>query len=228
MNHRLVEVAPERLRRWADNFELRHGVSAVESTDHHVVLTAADGCRASFEVPWPPVDLRKLPVACLARHASLTRTVLLLSVRRGGFGAAIAEGNKILVSKHGTKYVQGKTKAGGWSQQRFARRRGNQAAGVVAGAVQAVERVFSQSVVAPGDVVGVVRAGDQGLLDQTRAEFDGPLAFLSKLPQSPILQIADPRKATTEVLAARARAIRVRIDSGPACQDRGHQREQST
>ena len=32
-----------------------------------------------------------------------------------------------IASKVGSGYVQGRTKAGGWSQQRFARRRANQA-----------------------------------------------------------------------------------------------------
>ncbi|QCX27501.1 hypothetical protein FC770_07835 [Nocardioides jishulii] len=47
--------------------------------------------------------------------------------RRGGFAVARMAGERMVSSKVGQRHVQGRTKAGGQSQQRFARRRDNQA-----------------------------------------------------------------------------------------------------
>ena len=48
-------------------------------------------------------------------------------VRKGGFAVARLEGAAVAESKVGQRHVQSRSKAGGWSQQRFARRRDNQA-----------------------------------------------------------------------------------------------------
>ena len=51
----------------------------------------------------------------------------VLLVRKGGFAVARLAGSEVVASKVGQRHVQGRTKAGGQSQQRFARRRENQA-----------------------------------------------------------------------------------------------------
>ena len=48
-------------------------------------------------------------------------------MRKGGFAVARLEHGRLADSKVGQRHVQGRTKAGGQSQQRFARRRDNQA-----------------------------------------------------------------------------------------------------
>ena len=58
--------------------------------------------------------------------------MVLLLLRRGGYGVGRAsQGGALAASKVGTRYVQSRTAAGGWSQHRFARRRDNQAAGLI-------------------------------------------------------------------------------------------------
>ena len=59
----------------------------------------------------------------------------VLLLRRGGYAVALAAEDGLLAHKVGSRHVQSRTAAGGWSQQRFARRRGNQADALV-GAVQ--------------------------------------------------------------------------------------------
>ena len=51
----------------------------------------------------------------------------VLLVRKGGFAVARLSGDDLVEHKIGQRHVQGRTKAGGQSQQRFARRRDNQA-----------------------------------------------------------------------------------------------------
>ena len=51
----------------------------------------------------------------------------VLLVRKGGFAVARMAGVAVVEHKIGQRHVQGRTKAGGQCQQRFARRRDNQA-----------------------------------------------------------------------------------------------------
>jgi len=63
----------------------------------------------------------------LLDHVAVERRIGVLLVRRGGCGAGVFQGTKLLNSKVGSRHVQGRSKAGGRSQQRFARRRECQA-----------------------------------------------------------------------------------------------------
>ena len=85
-------------------------------------------------------DLDSL-LAYVARVAASHPYALLL-LRRGGWAVARCEGERVVASKVGTRYVQGRTKKGGSSQQRYARRRGNQADSVVSAAVDAAPGVW--------------------------------------------------------------------------------------
>src|SRR5437868_5802736 len=99
---RWVTVPPERVRRWIDGFAGRHG-SFEAGPEHQVLLDR------------------------LVAHVTAERTVGVVLVRMGGYAAGVFRGSGLVVSKVGSRLVQGRTAAGGWSQQRFARRRQNQA-----------------------------------------------------------------------------------------------------
>lgn len=207
-----VRVPPERLQRWVDNFAAGHGgVVDVSTSDGMVTLRADDGSQACVSTLWPPVDLRQLPVACMARHAAKRRVVLVVSVRRGGFGCAVVADGAVLHSKHGTRYVQSRTAAGGWSQQRYARRRAGQSHQVVAGAVDATLRVWAVSVKESHVPVGVAIAGDTGLLRETMAQVEKAQPVVGGLPQVSVPLDGDPRMATSQELAKRVRCVRVEV-----------------
>ena len=100
----------------------------------------------------------------LASLASQPRTVGLVLVRRGGYGVAVASEGTILAAKTGTKYVQSRTAAGGQSQQRFARRRTNQADAMVEAVAEQARLVLGGQVfeyMLPG--------GDRALADEVLA-----------------------------------------------------------
>ena len=63
-------------------------------------------------------------------------------VRRGGHAVGVFRGAELLASKVDSSYVQGTTKAGGWSQQRYARRRANQSRAAFADAATTAVRVL--------------------------------------------------------------------------------------
>ncbi len=66
----------------------------------------------------------------------------IILVRRGGYAVGLAHGDRLTAHKVGTRYVQSRTAAGGWSQQRFARRRANQADGLVGAVAEHAVRLL--------------------------------------------------------------------------------------
>ncbi|MFP5333767.1 MAG: acVLRF1 family peptidyl-tRNA hydrolase [Actinomycetes bacterium] len=202
--HRLLEVAPERLERWVTGFADRHGDVRCDATPDAVRLDARDGASAVLEVPWPPLDPAERTVAGLARHSLQPRLALLVLVRRGGYGAGLARDGRLLDHRVGTRYVQGRTAAGGWSQQRFARRRSGQAAQLERAAADAVRSVLGRAPRTP-DVV--VPGGDRLLV---AAVLDA-LPDVAALPRGPLLDVRDPRLVVLQDAAQRARAVRVQL-----------------
>ncbi|MCA1981931.1 acVLRF1 family peptidyl-tRNA hydrolase [Nocardioides nematodiphilus] len=138
-----VLVGVGRVRRWIENFATRHGGGAdLSVSDGALHGVAPDGstfvARLPFERPYDgPAD----PAAFAAAGAPPADWGVLL-VRKGGFAVARLHGTEITASKVGKRHVQGKTKAGGWSQQRFARRRDNQARAAMAAADEHAARIL--------------------------------------------------------------------------------------
>jgi hypothetical protein len=77
-----------------------------------------------------PIDLNRSFPAWDASYlrALLDRKYLLgvVLLRLGGYSVGVFEGERLLTSKTGTRFVKGRHKAGGRSQRRFARRREEQ------------------------------------------------------------------------------------------------------
>lgn len=138
---KIVSVAPERLDRWLAGFGDRHGEVSYDVTPTSVTVSAADGSLAVVAVPFAP--LGELTRAGLIAHVLGDHRLGVLLVRRGGYGAGVFAGGKLLDSKVGSRHVQGTTKAGGWSQQRYARRRDNQAREAFAAATEVAVRILA-------------------------------------------------------------------------------------
>jgi len=217
VSSRLVEVAPERLPGWVERFTASHGPVVLTAATERLVLAGDDGEVADLEVPWPPLVLpgggsTAEVVVALADHAARPRTALLVLVRRGGWAVGLARAGEVLDGLGGTRYVQSRTAAGGWSQQRYARRRANQADGLVGAAAGGLARVLLRG---PRPDV-VVPGGDRQLvadvLGALSAELSAELrAAVVDLPRGPLLDVADPRRRVLDDAAARARCVRVRV-----------------
>jgi VLRF1 release factor-like protein len=129
----------------------------------------------------------------------------VLLIRRGGYAVGLARGAAFAESKVGKRHVQSRTAAGGWSQQRFARRRGNQADELVRAVVEHTLRILR-----PGIPTGLVVGGDKALV---RAVLDDPrLAHLDALPRRELYDLPDPRRGVLEDALKRGRAVRVTIE----------------
>lgn len=194
---REVSVGPERLARWLDGFTERHGETTTNYADDVIELVGADGAHAWIDVPFPPLT------GDLIDHVQRRRRTGVLLVRRGGYAAGVFEGAELVASKVGSSYVQSTTKAGGWSQQRYARRRANQASAAFADAAEAAARVF-------GDVGldAFVAGGDR---DAVRTVLtDRRLKHLQ--PTGPWLEVKDPRLKVLAATPEQFRAVRIRLD----------------
>jgi hypothetical protein len=68
--------------------------------------------------------------------------VATLLVRLGGYAVGVLEGERLVASKVGTRFVKGKHKKGGSSSNRFRRRRDEQARALIAEAAETAVRVL--------------------------------------------------------------------------------------
>ena len=164
---RLVQVSAERLSGWLDRFAERHGDLRFDPNEDAV---RADGARRSgrfgtrsFRALRNHPDLR----TALLDHVSRDRVVGAILVRRGGHAVGVFDGRQLLTSKVGRGYVQGRTKAGGWSQQRYARRRTQQAEQAYATAADTAAQILLP---VANDLEAVVGGGDRSGVDAVLAD----------------------------------------------------------
>jgi peptide subunit release factor 1 (eRF1) len=191
-----IDVAPQRLPRWLENFATRHGPYVADGLH----LTAADGATADLS---PPPGVHALGVEDF--QGKPPRIGLLLA-RKGAVAAGIAEGDDLVASKVDTHYVQGRTAAGGWSQHRFARRRENQAKAAASDGAGIVERILLPEV---RTLAALVTGGDRTALE---AILEAPvLAQLKALRVDRVLDVPEPRHAVLVAAIAQARAVRILI-----------------
>jgi Actinobacteria/chloroflexi VLRF1 release factor len=185
---RVVEVAPARLERWLAGFEERHGsASVVRRGDVVVHILGTDGAQASLDY---------------FAHDPLG----LVLVRRGGYAVGLVSDGGLTAAKVGTRHVQSRTAAGGWSQQRFARRRANQADALVEAVATHTLYILLASGQAPR---GLVVGGDRTLVAQVLSH--PRLRALDGLPRRELFDLPDPTRAVLDRAVERGRAVRVHL-----------------
>jgi hypothetical protein len=191
---RTVLVPADRVARWFDNFADRHGAAVLDLVGGRLRARAEDGSVAAAALPLGraydgPADVAAFTAAV---REPLHWGVLL--VRKGGFAVATCDGSSVTTSKVGQRHVQGRTKAGGQSQQRFARRRDNQARQAYEAAAEHAHRVLVRENHAP--VVALVCGGDRPAVDQVLA--DPRLQRLAERRVGPWLAVPDPRRSVLD------------------------------
>ncbi|MET1007910.1 MAG: acVLRF1 family peptidyl-tRNA hydrolase, partial [Propionibacteriaceae bacterium] len=185
---RTVTIPAERLQPWLANFSARHGSIETSARYDRVTVEAADGAVARIRIPFPPLPASHDLVPTLITHVNQPRTLGAVLVRKGGFAVGVFRGAELVASKVGSAYVQGKTKAGGWSQQRYARRRANQSKNAYAEAADETARILLPHL---GGLEGVLTGGDKPAL---AAVFDDPrLVELKTLVLPTVYAVPDPR-----------------------------------
>lgn len=208
MRSALVLVGPERIGRWVTNFESRHGPARLQIAEGALAGLGEDGAEFTARLPFGrrydgPADPTPFAEAC-----SPPGLWGVLLVRKGGFAVARLTGHEILESKVGQRHVQGRTKAGGQSQQRFARRRDNQARAAYDAAADHAVRILG------GPLQVLACGGDRAAVDHV---LEHPrLAHLVPLRTEPWLAVPDPRRAVLERAVRDAGAVQVSVRDEPA------------
>jgi hypothetical protein len=201
---RVVLVPFARLAGWIERYDARHPDTAWTIGREHVHALSPDGARAEWDVPHPPLQL--LSVDGLVDHVASPRRLGVLLVRKGGFAVARVTGDKVAESKIGQRHVQGRSKAGGWSQQRFARRRDNQAKEAYEAAAGHAARVLGPAVTRlDGLVLGGDEAGVRTVLEDRR------LGGLHGLPEQWVHGVGDPKRAVLEAAIEQARSVQITV-----------------
>lgn len=206
---RTIEVAPERLTGWLGRFETAHGVPTSRADGDDLVLGYPDGAWVRLVDRWHapgPADPGEW-----VESQRRDRRVAILLVRRSAHAVGIAVGPRLLTHHVETHYVQGRTKAGGWSQQRYARRRGNQADHALRDAADDAVRVLLPEAEA---IDGLVCGGDARAVAVVLA--DRRLAPLeARRTGHPVLAVPDPRLVVLQDVAVALRAVPVHIGDPP-------------
>jgi hypothetical protein len=196
-----VRVPAARLARWVQNFSERHGGATLAITGGALTGTAVDGSTFVARLPFDASYAGPAEVGAFVAKAMPPGEWGVLLVRKGGFAVARLRGSTLAEHKIGQRHVQGRTKAGGQSQQRFARRRDNQARQANEAAAGHAARILG-----PG-ALSVVTGGDHTAVDEVLA--DARLRRVSVV--GPWLAVPDPRRGVLDAAIADASAVEVDV-----------------
>lgn len=165
------------------------GAARIESGEETLVVRPPFGL--AHDGAYDRVELGPLLAALDADHV-----VAALLVRLGGYAVGVFEGERLVASKVGTRFVKGRHKKGGSSANRFRRRREQQARELVEAAAETALRVLEPyrdrtEFVALG---GERRAVDEVLAAEPR------LAWLGERAVPRFFTTRDPRQRELERL----------------------------
>ncbi|MFB9312118.1 acVLRF1 family peptidyl-tRNA hydrolase [Nocardioides plantarum] len=197
----LVLVPTARWARWVENFERSHGPTSYAVAGGALTGAADDASTLTARLPFGASYDGEAAADALAAAASTPDDWGVLLVRKGGFAMARLAGTSLGESKTGRRHVQGRTKAGGQSQQRFARRRDNQARQAYEAAADHAARIL-------GGLRGpLVTGGDHGAVEEV---LEDP-RLRGVVPVPPWLAVPDPRRGVLEQAVADAQALQVEV-----------------
>ena len=132
-------------------------------------------------------------------------TVAVLLVRLGGYAAGVFEGERLVASKVGTRFVKGRHKKGGSSANRFRRRRGEQERELVDAAAAEAARVLGPW---RDRVDHVALGGDRAAVGRVLESRDD-LAGLQPLALARFFDVPEPRLRVLEALPYQLYAAKV-------------------
>lgn len=204
----VVEVEPRRLTGWINRFAVRNdGIAGLAASADALVVSGGEGTTATIAVPFPPMAVgHREPVEALLDHLAGIGAVGLLLVRGGAHSVGIARAGVVVQSSTHRPYLQGRTAAGGWSQQRYARRRDNQLTFSLDHAAGLAAQVLLPSLHL---LTGLVIGGDAGAVATVLA--DPRLRSLQELPRRMFGDIPEPRRAVLDEIAKRCLAVEITV-----------------
>ena len=159
------------------------GAVRIESGAEALVVRPSFGL--AHEGAYDRVELGPLLEALDADHV-----VAALLVRLGGYAVGVFEGERLVASKVGTRFVKGRHKKGGSSANRFRRRREQQARELVEAAAETALRVLEPC---RDRIEFVALGGDRRAVDEVLAA-EPRLAWLAERALRRFFTTRDPRQ----------------------------------
>jgi hypothetical protein len=129
----------------------------------------------------------------------------VLLVRLGGYAVGVFEGEELVASKVGSRFVKGRHKKGGSSANRFRRRREEQARALIEEAAAVAAKVLAQ----PTEFAAL--GGDRRAVEATLEECP-QLAWLKERAIPHFLAVPEPRERTLRALPYVLYSVEVRND----------------
>ena len=165
------------------------GAVRIETAGELIVVRPPFGL--AHEGEYESVRLGPLFAALAADHV-----VAALLVRLGGYAVGVFDGERLVASKVGSRFVKGRHKKGGSSSGRFRRRRDEQARALIEEATE-----VAVSVLEPwrDRVEFVALGGDRTAVDRVLAG-SPVLDWLAERALPRFFNVADPRQAVLERL----------------------------
>ena len=165
------------------------GKVRIETAGEVIVVRPAFGL--AHEAEYESVQLEPLLDALAADHV-----VAALLVRLGGYSVGVFEGERLVASKVGSRFVKGRHKKGGSSSGRFRRRREEQARSLIDEAAEVAVRVLEPW---SERVEFTALGGDRAAIDRVLAT-SPELGRLAEKALPRFFTVRDPRQAVLERL----------------------------
>ena len=187
------------------------------------LTTYADGA-VRIEVPAetivvrPPFGLahareyETVELAPLFEALEEDHVVAALLVRLGGYAVGVFEGERLVASKVGSRFVKGRHKKGGSSANRFRRRREEQARALIEEAAEVAARVLEPW---RDRVEFVALGGDRKAIDEV-LKASPRLGWLAEKALPRFFDVPDPRQRVLERLPYELYAAELTTTAAPS------------
>ena len=166
-----------------------NGVARIELPGETIVVRPSFALQHEHE--YDTVRLAPLLEALTGDHI-----VAALLVRLGGYAVGVFDGERLVASKVGSRFVKNRHKKGGSSANRFRRRREEQARALIEQAAEVAVRVLEPW---RGRVEFVALGGDRAAIRDVLAA-SPQLGWLSERQLPRFFTVADPRQRELERL----------------------------
>ena len=174
------------------------GAARIETGDETITVRPPFGL-AHARV-YERVELGPLFEALAADHV-----VAALLVRLGGYAVGVFEGERLVASKVGSRFVKGRHKKGGSSANRFRRRREEQERELIDAAAETAARVLGPW---QGRVERVALGGDRDAVRRVLAA-RADLGWLEPLALERFFAVPEPRRRVLDELPYQLYAAKV-------------------
>ena len=178
------------------------GEARIETAGELIVVRPPFGL--AHEGEYDVVQLEPLFEALAADHV-----VAALLVRLGGYAVGVFDGERLVASKVGSRFVKGRHKKGGSSSGRFSRRRDEQARALIEEAAEVAVRVLEPW---RDRVEFVALGGDRGAIDRVLAA-SAELGWLAEHALPRFFTVPEPRQRVLERLPYDVYSAEVASDS---------------